>query len=81
MIQSLDIRTSHWQLTHDLTPLTVSDKHLISPYIITPESHIKVTRIKEMITNEEALDCDTNSPYVENSVENMHTNVGVWRVK
>ena len=28
-----------------------SDNHLISPYNITPESHINVTRIKEMITN------------------------------
>ena len=34
-----------------LNPFTLkSDKHLISPYNITPESHIKVTRIKEMIT-------------------------------
>ena len=28
-----------------------SDQHLISPYNITPESHIKVMRIKEMTTN------------------------------
>ena len=28
-----------------------SDKHLISPNSITPESNIKVTEIKEMITN------------------------------
>ena len=28
-----------------------SDQLLISPYNITPESNIKVTRIKEMITN------------------------------
>ena len=33
-------------------PLTLrSDQHLISLQIITPESHIKVMRIKEMITN------------------------------
>ena len=33
-------------------PLTLrSDVHLISPYNITPESNIKVKRIKEMITN------------------------------
>ena len=31
-----------------LTPK--SDQHLISPYNIIPESHIKVMRIKEMIT-------------------------------
>ena len=33
-------------------PLTPNrDQHLISPDIITPESHIKVMRMKEMITN------------------------------
>ena len=35
-----------------LNPLTPkSDYHLISPYHITLESYIKVTRIKEMINN------------------------------
>ena len=33
---------------HPLT--TESDYHLISPKNITPESHIKSTRVKEMIT-------------------------------
>ena len=33
---------------HPLT--TESDYHLISPKNITPESHIKATRVKEMIT-------------------------------
>ena len=28
-----------------------SDQHLISHYTITPESHFKVMRIKEIITN------------------------------
>ena len=28
-----------------------SDKHLISPYHIPPESNMKVVRIEEMITN------------------------------
>ena len=33
-------------------PLTLkSDQQLISPYNMTPESSIKVMRIKEMITN------------------------------
>ena len=32
-----------------------SDCHLISPYNINPESHIKVMRIKEMVTRKEAL--------------------------
>ena len=36
-------------LNHTLT--LMSDQHLISPHNITPESHIKVMRIKEMITN------------------------------
>ena len=36
----------------DLNPLTPeSDQHIISPYNITPESHIRLTRIKEIITN------------------------------
>ena len=36
-----------------LNPLTLkSDQHLISPHIITPESHIKIMRTKEMITND-----------------------------
>ena len=29
-----------------------SDEHLISPHNVTPESHIKVMRIKEMVTRE-----------------------------
>ena len=33
-------------------PLTPkSEEHLISPYNITPESNIKVRRVKDMITN------------------------------
>ena len=32
-----------------------SDQNLISPYNITPESHNKVMRIKEMITNERSF--------------------------
>ena len=35
-----------------INPLTPeSDQHLLSPHNITPESHIRVTRIKRMITN------------------------------
>ena len=34
-----------------LTLSAVSDQRLISLYNITPELHIKVMRIKEMITN------------------------------
>ena len=36
------------ELVNSLTPR--SDQHLISPYNITPESHINVTETKEMIT-------------------------------
>ena len=40
--------TAVWLFNH----LTLkSDQHLISPHSITPESRIKVTRIKEMIIN------------------------------
>ena len=39
-----------------LNPLNPeSDQHLISPYNIIPKSHIKVMRIKEMITNKKKL--------------------------
>ena len=64
-----------------------SDKPLTSPYNITPKSHIKVMRIKEMITSIEALDFLSNSPCQhlrkckENSMENIHTDVRVQRVK
>ena len=37
------------RLVYPLTPK--SDQLLISPYNITPEPNLKVTRIKEMITN------------------------------
>ena len=48
------VLSSHlWEMVGlRLNPLTPkSDKHLISPYNITTESHINVMRIKEMITN------------------------------
>ena len=32
-----------------------SAKYLISPYNITPESHTKVMRIKEMVSREETI--------------------------
>ena len=41
---------------YSLNPLNPkSAKHLISPYNITPESHIKVMRIKEMVSREETI--------------------------
>ena len=56
--QSKQRKISSWEtnensgLFHILNPLTPkSDQHLISPYNITPESNIKVTRVKQMITN------------------------------
>ena len=42
----------HCRVVLTLNPLIFkSDQRLISPYNIIPESHIKVMRIKEMITN------------------------------
>ena len=41
---------STFHLFYPLNPW--SDQHLISHYKITPESHTKVMRIKEMIINE-----------------------------
>ena len=32
-----------------------SDNYGISPYNITPESHVKIMRIKEMITDERSF--------------------------
>ena len=37
--------------TANNTLIPESDQHLISPFNITPESHIKVMRVKEMIIN------------------------------
>ena len=37
-------------ILEDINPLaSKSDQYLISPYNITPESHIEFTRIEEMI--------------------------------
>ena len=63
-----------------VSPLPKSNKHLISPNNITPESHITVTRIKEKITK-------TDSPpqcigkCIENSKGNIHTDVRVLLMK
>ena len=47
-----ELRDMNFTNKHKLKPLTLrSDQHLISPYNITPESYIKVMRIKEMITS------------------------------
>ena len=41
---------------YSLNPLNPkSAKYLISPYNITPESHTKVMRIKEMVNKEETV--------------------------
>ena len=47
----IEIHGHHWQEFMEVNGLLKSDKHLISPYNVTPELHIKVMRIKEMITN------------------------------
>ena len=74
-----------WYVSRDLTfgALSQSDWHLISPYDITPESHSKVARIKEMILNKRSSWLSTDSPCqhlrkcIENIMENMHTDVRV----
>ena len=49
------IQTKYYYL-HSINSLNPkSNQHLISPYNITPESHIKVMRIKEMITNQRSF--------------------------
>ena len=44
-----DTKNSSSRILNPLTPQ--SDYHLISPYNITPESHIKVARMNETINN------------------------------
>ena len=53
-----------------------SDKLLICPCCITPESHIRVTRIKKMINNKGSLQRHLRK-CIENSMENIHTDVRV----
>ena len=51
------------ELEKEVNPLnSKSDKHLFSPYNITPESHSKVMRMKEMVTWKEPFDWQTNFP-------------------
>ena len=45
----VDVPRKKKKIYHPWNPK--SDKHPISPYNITPESHFKVTRIQEMIAN------------------------------
>ena len=49
MISLLQKNKKQFLLLNLLTP--ESDWYLTSPYNITPETHIEVMRIKEMITN------------------------------
>ena len=45
--QNILVSTCVGRITRNINPLTPkSDKHLISPYNITPKSHIKVTTKK-----------------------------------
>ena len=50
---SIQTKYCHLQSINPLNPK--SNQHLISPYNITPESHIKVMRTKEMITNQRSF--------------------------
>ena len=65
------------ELEKEVNPLNLkSDKHPISPYNITPESHIKVMRMKEMVTWKEPFDWQTNSPcqHPRKCIKNCATN-------
>ena len=76
----------HIHSFHDTTdPLTFcSDYHLISTYSIAAEWFIRITRTKEMITDLRGF-CKANShrqqlkECVEDSAENMHTDVRVLK--
>ena len=65
-------------LTLTLWPLRVK-WYLISPYNITPESHINIRRKRKWSPTKEGLDCKTNSPFhhlrtsTEDSMENINT--------
>ena len=51
------MKTLNYMSTEYINPITPkSDQHLISPYNITPESLIKVRRIKEWSPTKEAFD-------------------------
>ena len=65
-------------LSVPINPLTPkNDKHLISPYNITPESCSKVMRILSATREaKEAVDCNTNSP-----CQHLRECMGpVWRI-
>ena len=52
LVQSQVNSNIHLKIVKTVNSLTPkSDQHLNSPYNITPESHVKVMRIKEMTTN------------------------------
>ena len=72
----------------DSNPLTTkSDQHLISPYNTTCESHIKVMRIKEVVTNLRwswllnKFSLSALKVIYGDSMENMHTDVRVRQVE
>ena len=67
-----------------LNPLNPkSYQYLISPYMNTAESFIKIVRINDMIANPRSFDRFTNSPFQyerkckEKDIENMDSDVRV----
>ena len=54
---------------YPLTPK--SDQRLISPYNVTPKSHIKVMRIKEMVTNQSS--CGLWNKFSSSALKGMST--------
>ena len=82
-----DILNISWQndkdkKSHFKAVQNPADQHLI-PYNITPESHFRVMRIKEMITNcrffwlLNKFSLSAHKKCIENRMENMHTDVRV----
>ena len=64
-----------------LNKAALTPNHLISPYNITSKSHIKVTRIKETITEKRNfgwLKKFSLRKFIENSMENMQTDLIVF---
>ena len=65
-------------------PLTLEgDKQIISPDNITPQSHIKIMRVKKMITNKRTswllnkFSFSAPLKCIGSSKENMHTDVRI----
>ena len=71
-------KTSAWLVLSFLQPFDSKEQqHLIFPYNIISESHVKVTRIKESSRLFNNSPCQHLRKSMEKSIENMHTDVRV----